>query len=203
MEASSSSSSSLSSSNRHKSFPASASGGSSRWKYDVFVSFRGKDTRYNFTDHLCAALHRKSIFTFKDDERLERGTEISSELSKAIEESRFSIVIFSKDYASSTWCLEELSKIVEFSKANNNHTVIPVFYNVDPSDVRKQKGEFKKAFDNHLKNPKIDSDKIQRWRAALERAANTVGDFISAGRREAELIEDIVNDIWVPNMLKV
>ena len=176
MEASSSSSSATGSSSQWK-----YSGGS-QCKYDVFLSFRGEDTRYNFTDHLCAALHRKSIFTFKDDERLERGTEISSELTKAIEESRFSIVIFSKDYASSTWCLEELAKIVEFMETNNNHTVIPVFYNVDPSDVRKQKGEFKKAFDKHQQNPKIDGDKIQRWRAALERAANTVGDFISAGR---------------------
>ncbi|KAK3231704.1 hypothetical protein Dsin_003585 [Dipteronia sinensis] len=130
-----------------------------------------------------------------DDERLERGTQISSELTKAIEESRFSIVIFSKNYASSTWCLEELAKIVEFMETNNNHTVIPVFYNVEPSDVRKQKGEFKKAFDKHQQNPKIDSDKIQRWRAALERAANTVGDFISAGRPEAKLVEDIVKDI--------
>ena len=175
--------SSLSSSKRLKlSSPASASGGSSRWTYDVFLSFRGEDTRNNFTDHLYAALRWNSIITFKDDERLERGTEISSELTKAIEESRFSIVIFSKDYASSTWCLEELTKIVEFMETNNNHTVIPVFHNVDPSDVRKQKGEFKKAFDQHQQNPKIDSDKIQRWRAALERAANIVGDFVSASR---------------------
>ncbi|KAK0592498.1 hypothetical protein LWI29_020312 [Acer saccharum] len=175
MEVSSSSSSSSSSS-------VSASGGSSRRKYDVFLSFRGEDTRNNITDHLYAALHRNGIITFKDDERLERGTEISAELTKAIKESRFSIVIFSKDYASSTWCLEELSKIVEFTDTNYNRTVIPVFYNVDPSDVRKQKGEFKKAFDKHQQNPKIDSDKIQRWRAALERAANIVGDFVSAGR---------------------
>ncbi|KAK0591331.1 hypothetical protein LWI29_000092 [Acer saccharum] len=175
--------SSLSSSKRQNlSSTASASGGNSRWKYDVFLSFRGEDTRNNITDHLYAALDRNGIITFKDDERLERGTEISSELTKAIEESRFSIVIFSKDYASSTWCLEELAKIVEFMERNNNQTVIPVFYNVDPSDVRKQNGEFKNAFDKHQQNPKIDSDKIQRWRAALERAANIVGDFVSAGR---------------------
>ncbi|KAK0592580.1 hypothetical protein LWI29_021636 [Acer saccharum] len=184
MEASSSSSSSsslLSSSKRQESCPAFAFGGSIRWKYDVFLSFRGEDTRYNFTGHLFAALDRRNIITFMDDERLERGTEISSELTKAIEESRYSIVIFSKNYASSTWCLEELAKIVECVDTKN-HTVIPVFYNVEPSHVRKQKEEFKKAFDQHQQNPKIDSDKIQRWRTALERVANIVGDFISAGR---------------------
>ncbi|KAK0604621.1 hypothetical protein LWI29_017572 [Acer saccharum] len=172
---SSSSSSSLSSTKRQKSSPASASGGSIRWKYDVFLSFRGEDTRYNFTNHLYAALHRNGIITFKDDERLERGTEISSELTKAIQESRFSIVIFSKDYASSAWCLEELAKIVECVDTKN-HIVIPVFYDVEASHVRKQKGEFKKAFDQHQQNH--DNEKVQRWRAALKRVANTVGDPI-------------------------
>ena len=130
MEASSSSSSATGSSSQW------IYSGGSRWKYDVFLSFRGEDTRNNFTDHLYAALDRNGIITFKDDERLERGTEISSELTKAIEESRFSIVIFSKDYASSTWCLEELAKIVECVDTKN-HTVIPVFYDVEASDVRK------------------------------------------------------------------
>ena len=85
-------------------------------KYDVFLSFRGIDTRTNFTDHLYAALNQKGIFTFRDDEELERGTVISIELLKAIEESRFAIVILSKDYASSSWCLTELAKIIECMK---------------------------------------------------------------------------------------
>ena len=70
------------------------------WTYDVFHSFRGSDTRKNFTDHLYATLKQKGIFTFRDDEKLERGTFIAPELLKAIEESRFAIVILSRDYAS-------------------------------------------------------------------------------------------------------
>ena len=53
-------------------------------KYDVFLSFRGEDTRQKFTDHLCAALERKGIVPFKDDLQLEAGEEIATELSKAI-----------------------------------------------------------------------------------------------------------------------
>ena len=104
-----------------------------QWKFDVFLNFRG-DTRKGFTDHLHAALQRKGIMTFRDDENLVRGKPISQELSKAIEESRFAIVIFSRNYASSTWCLDELTKIVRCMK-EMEMTVLPVFYDVDPSDV--------------------------------------------------------------------
>ena len=92
---------------------------SHRWKYHVFLSFRGEDTRKSFTDHLYTTLKQKGIFTFKDDEKLERGKLISLELLKAIEESMFAIVILSKNYASSTWCLDELVKIVECKEKMN------------------------------------------------------------------------------------
>lgn len=81
--------------------------------YDVFLSFRGKETRLNFTDNLHQALYQKGILTFKDDKKLESGKKISSQLLKAIEQSRFAIVILSKMYATSPWCLDELVKIVE------------------------------------------------------------------------------------------
>ena len=83
------------------------------WAYEVFLSFRGEDTRHNFTDHLYASLWRKGIRTFRDDEELSWGREIGSSLFDAIEESRFVLVILSKNYASSKWCLKELEKIME------------------------------------------------------------------------------------------
>ncbi|GKB38049.1 NB-ARC domains-containing protein, partial [Tanacetum coccineum] len=84
-----------------------------RWKYDVFVSFRGEDIRKKFMDHLFNDFKRKGIHAFRDDNELPKGEEISPHLYKAIEESRFLIVVFSKDYASSSWCLRELVKILE------------------------------------------------------------------------------------------
>lgn len=82
-------------------------------KYDVFLSFRGEDTRRNIVSHLYNALQQRGIRTFKDDERLETGKSISDELLKAIEEARFAVIIFSKSYASSRWCLEELAHIIK------------------------------------------------------------------------------------------
>ena len=63
-----------------------SSSSTAQWKYDVFISFRGEDTRNNFMDHLYNALIVKGINTFRDDEKLERGKPISLELLKAIEE---------------------------------------------------------------------------------------------------------------------
>ena len=105
-----------------------------RWKYDVFLSFRGKDTHQSFTDHLYNALIRKDIYTFRDDEEIERGKPISQELEQAIKESRFAIVIFSENYAFSTCCLDELVYI-DRCRNEKRLEVWPIFYHVDPSDV--------------------------------------------------------------------
>ena len=154
--------------------PSSSSSFTPRWKYDVFLSFRGKDTRNNFIDHLYFALKQKGIFTFRDDEKLERGKSISPELSKAIEESRFAIVIFSRNYAFSTWCLDELAKVIGCVK-ETGMTVLPIFYNVDPSDIRKQIGTFAQAFAEHEERFKENIKKVQKWRDALREAGNLSG----------------------------
>ena len=144
----------------------------SRWKYDVFLSFSGEDTHRSFTDHLLAALKRKSILTFKDDEGLDRGKFILSELLKAIEESRFAVIIFSKSYASSRWCLDELAEIVK-SKKEKGLIILLIFYDVDPSDVRKQIGTFRQAFNKH--EDKENIKKVEMWRDALKEVANISG----------------------------
>ncbi|KAL5776084.1 hypothetical protein ACOSP7_009010 [Xanthoceras sorbifolium] len=152
-------------------------------KYDVFLSFRGDDTRQGFMSHLHAALRREEIKTFVDY-HLRKGETISSSLLTAIEQSRISIVVFSKDYASSKWCLEELVIILE-SRKMYGQIVIPVFYGVDPSDVRKQTGIFGDAFAKHFEE---NSEKLQRWKAALTEAANFSG-------LESELVNKIVKDV--------
>ena len=147
------------------------------WSWDVFLSFRDEDTRFTFTDHLHSALCRKGIRTFRDDEGLDRGEEIGSSLLKAIEESRMYIVVFSKTYAHSKCCLDELAKIME-CKIQKGQTVVPVFYHVEPSDVRNQTGRFGEAFDKYQKVPE---DKVMRWKAALRDAANLCGYRVQDG----------------------
>ena len=125
--------------------------------FDVFLSFRGEDTRFGFVSHLYHALCLQGIHTFIDDKLL-RGEEISVELLKTIENSIMSIIVFSENYASSTWCLDECAKIIEYNK--NNQLVQPVFYNVDPLEVRKEKGKFGEALTKH--EEKFNDNKVQR-----------------------------------------
>ncbi|XP_058787295.1 disease resistance protein RUN1-like [Vicia villosa] len=161
-------------------------------KFDVFISFCGEDTRKTFTSHLYEALHKK-VMTFIDFE-LEKGDEISSALNKAIEGSDASIVIFSKDYASSKWCLNELVKILE-CKRDRRQIVIPVFYDIEPSDVRNQTGIYKQAFEKHELDLKHNKNKLQKWKDALTEAANLSGWNSQNCGMESNFIKDIVEDV--------
>jgi hypothetical protein len=151
---------------------STSSSSKTSWDHDVFLSFRGEDTRKNFTDHLYTALKQVGICTFRDDEGLARGENISSELLNAIRRSRISIVVFSKGYASSRWCLDELTEIVH-CKNTINHTLLPIFYHVNTSDVRNQSGTFAEAFAKHAK--RFQTDRVQRWREALTQAVECSG----------------------------
>ncbi|KAK9205255.1 hypothetical protein WN943_015522 [Citrus x changshan-huyou] len=165
----------------------------SHGEYDAFLSFRGEDTRKGFIGHLYTALNNKGIYVFRDDKQLEKGGSISPNLLKAIEESRISIIVLSKNYASSTWCLDELLKIVECK--NREDQIFPIFYEVEPTVVRKQTTCFGEAFAKHEEFFKDNIEKVQKWRHALKVVANISGwEFKDSN--ESEFIEEIANVIF-------
>ncbi|CAN6569918.1 unnamed protein product [Malus baccata var. baccata] len=171
-----------------------SSSSSYRCSYHAFLSFRGQDTRRGFTDHLYRALELAGIHTFRDDDEIKRGENIESELEKAIQESQVSIIVFSKDYASSRWCLNELLKTVERRNTDHRHVVLPVFYEVDPSDVRKQSGPFAEAFARHEERFSTETDKVEQWRRALGDVAS-LGGMVLGDRYEGQFIQEIVEEI--------
>ncbi|KAB2595316.1 protein suppressor of npr1-1 [Pyrus ussuriensis x Pyrus communis] len=165
------------------------------YRYDVFLSFRGEDTRKTFTDHLYTALNNAGFLTFRDDNELERGEDIRPGLQKAIQLSRTSVVVFSKDYASSRWCLDELVMILERKRPPSDHVVLPVFYHVDPSHVRKQTESIGKAFARHQKSQ--SQEKVKGWRKALTEVADLAGMVLQnqSYGYESKFIEKIVKVI--------
>lgn len=138
----------------------------------MFPSFRGEDVRRTFLSHLIGALDRKLVRTVFKDSQIERGHSISPALVQAIRDSRVSIIVLSKNYASSSWCLDELLEILK-CREELGQIVMTIFYDLDPSHVRYQTGEFGKAFEKTCEKKTVDEAK--QWRLALTEVANIHG----------------------------
>ncbi|KAK9940843.1 hypothetical protein M0R45_017483 [Rubus argutus] len=163
----------------------------SQWKHDVFLSFTGEDTQEGLISHLYHQLHNtRGITTFKDDGQLKKWTDISIKLLNAIEESRFAIVVLTPNYASSTWCLDVLTKVFQFMKDKNR--ILPLFYNVDPSDVRNQKGSFELAFTKHENKSSQDPQKVKQWNLGLKKVSNLIVWDSKNYESETKLVEHIL-----------
>ncbi|CAN1811391.1 Disease resistance protein L6 [Linum perenne] len=142
-------------------------------EYEVFLSFRGPDVRTNFVDYLYSRLIGSRIRTFRDEEGLPKGEVIASSLVEAITESKIYIPVFSGKYAESKWCLQELAKMVECWKRGKGHIILPIFYFVNPRDVRRQTGPYEEAFELH--SQKHDADTVKEWRKALKQVGQMKG----------------------------
>lgn len=150
-------------------------------RYQIFLSFRGKDTRDGFTHDLYQALTDEGFKTFIDDKGLQTGDKISQSLYNAIEGSRLSIVILSENYAESSWCLEELIKILDCMD-NVDQMVWPIFYKVDPTDVRFQKKSYANAMAKHERRYGESSEEVKKWRSALHGVCELSGKHYDASR---------------------
>ncbi|XP_048330818.1 disease resistance protein RPV1 [Ziziphus jujuba] len=147
--------------------------------------------RNNFTSHLYRALQQKGIQTFIDNEELRRGEGISTSLITAIKASKISIIIFSKSYASSSWCLDELVEIFK-CRESLQQVIWPIFLFVDPSDIRNHRGNFGEALAQYEQSSdKKKKEKLPEWKIALNKAANLSGWHLDNGD-ESQLIQRIV-----------
>nr|ALP31990.1 RPP1-EstH [Arabidopsis thaliana] len=165
------------------------------WKHHVFPSFHGEDVRKTILSHILESFRRKGIDTFSDN-NIERSKSIGLELKEAIRGSKIAIVLLSKNYASSSWCLDELAEIMKCRELLGQ-IVMTIFYEVDPTDIKKQTGDFGKAFKKTC-NGKT-KEHVERWRKALEDVATITGEHSRNWRNEAAMIEKIATN--VSNML--
>ncbi|XP_018483273.2 probable disease resistance protein RPP1 [Raphanus sativus] len=172
---------------------ASPSSPPRNWIHHVFPSFHGPDVRKTILSHIVKEFKSKGIDIFIDND-IERSKSIGPELIEAIKGSRIAIVLFSKNYSSSTWCLNELVEIINCRKVLGQ-TVITLFYEADPTDIKKQTGDFGKVFEETCKGK--TEEEIRRWKHALTEVAQIAGFHSSSTKweTEAEMIEAIVTDV--------
>nr|XP_011470824.1 PREDICTED: TMV resistance protein N-like isoform X2 [Fragaria vesca subsp. vesca] len=100
------------------------------------------------------------------DDRDTSGNASYSTLKTTMEDSWFAIVVLSGMYADSTRSLDKLAMICECMNTGQDR-IFPVFYQVDPTDVKYQMGGFEEAFTKHENSGLYGSDKLNQWRDAL------------------------------------
>ncbi|CAN6932510.1 unnamed protein product [Brassica oleracea] len=161
-------------------------------KYEVFLSFRGADTRKNFVSFLYKELKAKGIRTFKDDKSLVCGRQIAPEILQAIKGTRIAVVVVSPTYPASYWCLEELVMILKQEK-ENLLTVVPIFYEVEPFDLKRQTGKLAEQFKKHERRHSIE--RVNSWRDALTRLATLSGDCSKSWENDATLVDRITERV--------
>lgn len=179
--------------------------------HDVFINHRGPDVKYTFASHLYHSLCARGLRVFLDTEELQKGESITDQLKRAIQRSSVHVVIFSKNFAESSWCLDELFQMLE-----SGSTIIPVFYHVKHSDLTR--GYYSECL-NHLEQkttydyqthetvPRHDPSKIQNWRSALLDVSQKPGFNLEQynwdeGKLAHRLVQKVLSEIVTQNAAK-
>ncbi|KOM58396.1 hypothetical protein LR48_Vigan11g143000 [Vigna angularis] len=110
-------------------------------KYDVLINFTGEDIHRKFVSHLNSVLSTVGLTTFLHHHNAVKSTHIQEPI---LSHCRVAIVVFTQTYSQSAWCLNQLLQIIKWHETYCRH-VLPVYYEIQPSDVRLQKGDFGKA----------------------------------------------------------
>ncbi|XP_056162559.1 disease resistance protein RPV1-like [Syzygium oleosum] len=142
--------------------------------YDVFLSSSGLYTCYFFAESLYRSLVDAGIRVFGDNGVFRIGKEIGEEILRAIDGAKICIPIFSEDYASNARCLRELAAMVDSkAKSGGGKTIFPMFYNVEPCDVRLETPRYRRTLSMHEK--RYGSKEVSAWEDALKQVASLPG----------------------------
>ncbi|CAN1834689.1 Disease resistance protein L6 [Linum perenne] len=163
-------------------------------EYEVFLSFRGPDTRDLITNILYRFLVHSKIHTFKDDDELRKGEDIWPNLERAIDQSKIYVPIISKSYAHSKWCLKELAEIVQRQKEDKRRIILPIFYMVDPRDIRHQTGPYQDAFQQYARS--FDENTIQSWKDALSIVGSLKGWHVKSNNEVVAILDQVYATVW-------
>lgn len=140
-------------------------------QHQVFINFWGEEVRFSFISHLVSAFSREGVNIFIGN--YEKRGEALGKTFQNIEDSDIALVIFSSRYTESRWCLDELVKI-KARIGEGRLSIIPIFYRIEPSQVKQLEGDFGLKFWNLWR---IHRDhRIIKWKDALEYVASRM-DF--------------------------
>ncbi|KAG0622465.1 hypothetical protein M758_3G099400 [Ceratodon purpureus] len=159
--------------------------------FDVFLNHRGPDVKATFVAHLEDALRCAGFRPFLDARSLMKGNPALKSIDQALDMAKVHVAVVSKRYAESKYCLNELVAMMRTGKP-----VIPVFYDVEPMDLRwVENGPFAEAFEKHKTRGRTEK-KMQEWRESLKALAELTGFRLADYKSdEAKLKREVVNEV--------
>ncbi|GLJ38069.1 hypothetical protein SUGI_0775000 [Cryptomeria japonica] len=160
-------------------------------RYDVFINHRGPDVKDTLARSIYNILKEIEVTAFLDSEESKYGDFLPTTLEAAMCSASIHIAIFSKNYAKSPWCLAELHFMLK-----TGAKIIPVFYHVEPNDVRyiaQGKGHYVDAFEQYEMKGRYSPKRLQEWKMALSNASFYTGQIIKYNDGEMRLLKNIVN----------
>ncbi|KAL1222969.1 Protein PHLOEM PROTEIN 2-LIKE A8 [Cardamine amara subsp. amara] len=158
----------------------------------VFINFRGKELRETFISHLTSALKDMGINAYIDSDEL-AGHKLDK-LFERIKESTVALAVLSSEYTNSNWCLKELVKIMECVD-KDNLWVIPIFYKLDPTTVKKLDGDFGIQLWNLWRGGRNRDGRILKWNEALQGVAGRFGLDSKTHGNDPALVDDIITHV--------
>ncbi|XP_031500947.1 disease resistance protein RPV1-like isoform X2 [Nymphaea colorata] len=173
-----------------------AGGVHDQFEFDVFLSFtREGDLLNGFTEGLCAGLKQRGVRASFGEQEKSLDDAVDQKAGAALREIEVSDIflpIFSRGFADSKLRLTQVAEMVE-----RRRLILPVFYDVEPRQVRNQKGPFETAFRKHEESQDLDEKMVERWRAALREVGETKGYDMQteADGKEGKIILLIVKDV--------
>jgi hypothetical protein len=177
---------------------AASSSSVARW-YSVFINHRGVDVKKTFARSLYVRLLEKGLTAFLDEEELQAGYNFSSQRIEAIGTASVHVAIFSPRYAESSWCLNELLRMLE-----STAPIISVFYRFTSAKVGWTQGKdgnyaqaLKALAEKTTREGKLryDSKSIENWRNALSHVTDNKGfelEVRNGKELKLELLDKVV-----------
>ncbi|XP_039165782.1 disease resistance protein RPV1-like [Eucalyptus grandis] len=170
-------------------------------EYQVFLSFRGPDTRHGFTSFLHDALLDAGVHVFLDNEELRVGEVIGDNLLKAINNSTIYIPIFSPTYASSKWCLCEIKCIMDnVSKSEGTKSIFPIFFHIELEDVKLRTSLYADALLKHKAN--FPDEVVDAWSAALAKVGEIKGWTVAKEQSQPAIVKSVVEKVLEKTKIK-
>ena len=116
-----------------------------QYKYDAFISYRHNEPDKTLATKLQKMLESykppksvcndfKQWHIFRDETELPTSSNLSGDIKDALENSKFLIIICSKQTKESRWCMDEITYFKELHKGNNSN-IITLIVDGEPAEV--------------------------------------------------------------------